>query len=186
MHWEELNMVSDKHKNSIFKGISVLARTEMPVTKRVAINFRWGVNFPEDLGKQMPVLSVNKIGIERIHEAKEEKGVKEKSKGGDVELMKGMFLWMRRELDVLQRDNREMKHRLEEMKLGNLASDQRGGAEGVRKKALPVLENPGAFEQWRSKNSGGQENGWKEAKKNGNRVSDVESELQRAIKAASS
>lgn len=177
-------------KESIFKGISMMARTEMPVAKRVLMNLRWGVNFPGDLSKQMPYLAVNKIGIERVDEAKEVKEVKgKKSEGnvGDSELLKGMCLWMKRELDMLQRENREMKQRLEEMKLGQLGRNGSSGVSEVnRKKMMPVVEESSGFERWRSKKNGGEESTKKETKKNGNRVSDVESELQRAIKAASS
>nr|GMD78290.1 uncharacterized protein LOC109185392 [Ipomoea batatas] len=78
------------------KGISVRARTEVPVSERFLINCRWGVNFPEDLGTGMPHLSLNKIEIEMVDVVKE-----------------------KRELNTLQRENREMKLKLEEFKAGN-------------------------------------------------------------------
>nr|GLL44615.1 uncharacterized protein LOC109185392 [Ipomoea trifida] len=81
------------------KGISVRARTEVPVSKKFLINCRWGVNFPEDLGTQMPHLSLNKIEIEMVDVVKEKKE--------------------KRELDTVQRENREMKLKLEEFKTGN-------------------------------------------------------------------
>ncbi|KAL3497707.1 hypothetical protein ACH5RR_040439 [Cinchona calisaya] len=185
--------VVNNGKDSILKGISMMARTEMPVAKRVLMNFRWGVNFPEDFSKQMPFLAVNKIGIERVDEVKEVKEGKGKKKsegnaGGDSELLKGMCLWMKRELDLLQRENREMKGKLEEMKLGQFGRNGNSGVSEVnRKKMMPVVEESIGFEQWRSKKNSGEENSKKDAKKNvSNKVSDVESELQRAIKAASS
>lgn len=177
-------------KDSILKGFSVMARTEMPIAKRILMNFRWGVNFHEDVSKQVPYLTVNKIGIERLDEVKQLKEAKEKkSEGnlGDTELLKGMCLWMKRELDMLQKENREMKHRLGEMKLGHFGTNVDSGASEVnRKKVMPVIEESSSFEQWRSKKNNGEDGSKKEIKKNGNRVSDVESELQRAIKAASS
>lgn len=180
-------------KDSIFKGTSMIAKTEMPLAKRVLTTLRWGVNIPEDLSKQMPHMAVNKIGIETIDQVNEVEGGKQKrsegSSGGDSELWKGMCLWMKRELDMLQRENREMKHKLEEMRLGPLGrNDGSRGApsETNRKKMTPVVQESIGFEQWRSKKNGGEEISQKEVKKNGNTLSDVESELQKAIKAASS
>uniref|UniRef100_A0A5B7BNC5 Uncharacterized protein n=1 Tax=Davidia involucrata TaxID=16924 RepID=A0A5B7BNC5_DAVIN len=147
MVWRDLTMESCSGKDSILSGIAVRARTAFPVTKRVAVNFRWGVNFPSDIGKQLPFLSVNKIGIERVDEAKEVKEVKVKRNVDNLEVLKGMCFWMRRELDVLQKENREMKHALEEMNLGG------GDSDSVGKKSLPAVENSGRFEQWRSKKS---------------------------------
>lgn len=189
-------MESVTAKDSIFSGILVMAKTELPVTKRVAVNLRWGVNVPGDYGKQLPYLRVNKIGIERIDEVKEEKGVKDKgsdSNSGELEMLKGLCSWMKRELDGLQKENREMKSRLEEVRLGNSVRKSNnygygsyGGSGGGGKKSVPVVEKSGGFEEWRSKKSGGgEENGWKEVQKNGTLASDVESELQRAIMAAS-
>ncbi|GMP95566.1 hypothetical protein CsSME_00044563 [Camellia sinensis var. sinensis] len=180
--WKDLTLES---KDSLLSGIAVTARTALPVTKRVAMNFRWGVNFPSDIRKQLPFLTVNKIGIERVDEVKETKEVKVKnseSNLGDLELLKGLCLSVTRELEVLQVENREIKQRLEEMRFGKW----RGHSENVAKKVSPVMESSGEFEQWKSKKSGGEENGRKELKKNANRASDVESELQKAIMAAAS
>ncbi|KAL2501276.1 uncharacterized protein Fot_35124 [Forsythia ovata] len=189
--------VERNDKDSIFKGISVMARTQMLVAKRVALNCRWNVNFPEDFEKKMPFLKVNKIGIERVDEAlKEEKKNKSEGNVGDLEVLKGVCFWMKRELDILQQENRELKCGLEEMKVGDLVRNggaARGSFKNVGKNGMRAVESPSAeFKQWRNKESGeGEENGHvnvngkKEAKKNGVRVSDVENELQRAIKAAS-
>lgn len=52
----------------------------MVVAKRVALNCRWSVNFPEDFEKKMPFLKINKIGIEKVNQAlKEEKKTKERN-----------------------------------------------------------------------------------------------------------
>lgn len=188
---------------SIVSGILVMARTELPVTKRLAVNLRWGVNVPGDHGKQLPYLRVNKIGIERIDidEVKDEKVVKEKESGsGELEMLKGMCSWMRSELDGLRRENREIKNRLEEVRLGNLVRNNRSeevrlgnhhgngscGGSGGGKKSVPGAEKGGGGEGW-SKKKGvvWEENEGKELKKNGN-LTNVESELQRAIMAASS
>lgn len=182
--FKEFSM-EDYAKDSIFKGIAVMAKTEMPLTKTVMMDCRWGVNFPKDLGSRMPFLSVNKIGIKRVEEVKEVKQKKDEN-SGETELLKGMCFWMKKELEMLQRENREMKHRLEEMKMGNAVRKGIGEAEFV---GVQVIENSGGFEQWRNKRNSGGENAKKEVKKNasnGNRASDVENELQKAIRAASS
>ncbi|CAI9095435.1 OLC1v1031389C1 [Oldenlandia corymbosa var. corymbosa] len=178
-------------KDSILRGFSVMAKTDMPVGKRVLMSLRWGVNFPEDLSKQVPYLTVNKIGIKRIDEVKPVKEVKEKkseTNSGDSEMLKGMCLWMKRELDMLQKENREMKHRLDEMKLGHFGRGGGGGGgvtEIYAKKLRPAAEDSNGFE-WRSNKNRGEDSSKKEMRKNGDKVSDVESELQRAIRAASS
>jgi len=178
-------------KDSILSGIAVMAKTALPVTKNVAMNLRWGVNFPAEFGKQLPVLSVNKIKIERIDEVKEEKGVKEKkteSEVRDLVMLKGMYSWMRREVTDLERENRELKNKLEEVKLGNPVRNNHshGYSSGDRRKLpAPAVENSGRFEQWKKNKNGGEENGKKDFKKNVSSTSDVESELQRAIMAAS-
>lgn len=164
----------------------------MPLTKRAVVNFRWGVNFPNDGSSQgsnsktqLPVLVVNKVSLERVDEVKKV----EEAKTGDLELLKGMCSWMRREVEDLQRENRQMKQELEGMRLRVPASRGRGDEREVRGKRatptpLPVAESLNEFERWRSKK--GEENEQRELKKSSNRMSEVENELQKAIKAASS
>ncbi|XP_009771732.1 uncharacterized protein [Nicotiana sylvestris] len=179
--------VEDYAKDSVFKGIAVMAKTEMPLTKSVTMDCRWGVNFPKDLGNRMPFLSVNKIGIKRVDEVKEVKEKKDENLG-ETELLKGMCFWMKKEMEMLQRENREMKHRFEEMTMGNAVRHGAGEREFV---GVQVVENSnsGGFEEWRNRRKSGGENAKKDEKKHasdGTRASDVESELQKAIRAASS
>ncbi|KAK4422923.1 hypothetical protein Salat_1874900 [Sesamum alatum] len=186
--------VERNDKDPIFKGIQLAARTEMLVGKKVALNFRWFTKFSDD---QMPVLRINKIGIQRVDDVlKDDEESKKKSdaKAGELEMLKGMCFWMKRELDVLTRVNREMKCELEEMRGGHLGRNGGGDfRDGVAKRAMPmpsIKSSSGGFEQWRNKRNGGvgQENGnvngEKEEKKNSSLAIDVENELQRAIKAA--
>uniref|UniRef100_A0A7N2N166 Uncharacterized protein n=1 Tax=Quercus lobata TaxID=97700 RepID=A0A7N2N166_QUELO len=178
--------LKDSGKDGILHGVAVMARTVFPVTKRLTVNMRWGMNFPADLRKTMPYLSVNKIGIERVEEVKEVVKNSGENNVGDLELLKGMCFWTRRDLESLEKENREMKQSLEEMRLGISVKIFRGESDVIGKKVLPpTSESSSEFERWRSKKSGGEENGQRESKKSTNRVSDVESELQRAIKAAS-
>jgi hypothetical protein len=177
------------NKRGFFSGVGVKAKTAFPLTKRLSMNLRWAVNFPGELGTKMPYLIVNKIGIERVEELKEVK--KEKSNEsnlGDLELLKGMCFWMTRDLEVLEAENREMKHYLENMRLGILARNSRKEINGVVKRVVPASSgNLGGFEQWRSNKNNGEGNGHREElKKPAKKVTDLESELQKAIKAASS
>ncbi|KAI3812740.1 hypothetical protein L1987_17452 [Smallanthus sonchifolius] len=194
INWKELT-VESATKDSIFSGIMMVADTELPVTKRVKVNLRWGVNIPSDYEKQLPYLRVNKIKIERIDDVNEEKG-KQKIKGIDggdsseFEMLKGMYSWMSRELNDLQTENREMRRALEEIKSRQPLRHHNGynnGGGGGKRGVPPVVEKSDGFEQWKMKKNGGgvEGNMQRETKKNGGSI-DVESELQRAIKAASS
>lgn len=165
----------------------------MPVTKRVAVRFRWGVNFPSDIRKNFPFLTVDKVAIERIDEGKGDND--KKKSAADFELLKGMCVSVGRELENLRRENGEMRRCLDEMKLGEIHKQDLdyGGSysNGVLKrvtKPLPVTQNLGEIEGWNKvKKNGLKNNGvTKELKSNLNGTNDLESELQRAIKAASS
>ncbi|KVH95208.1 hypothetical protein Ccrd_002706 [Cynara cardunculus var. scolymus] len=188
INWKELT-VESATKDSILSGILMAANTELPVTKRVKVNLRWGVNIPPDYEKQLPYLRVNKIKVERIDEVNEEKGnQKQRIEGdsGEFAMLKGMYSWMSRELNDLQKENREMRRILEEIKsrqpLKSYNGYSSGGGGG--KRPQPLVESLDGAEQWRMKKSG-DVNGQRETKKNATSM-DVESELQRAIKAASS
>ncbi|XP_050377357.1 uncharacterized protein LOC126794638 [Argentina anserina] len=191
-------------KDGFFSGIGVMARTVLPVTKGLVVNMRWGVNFPAKMGSKLPYLAVNKIAFERVEEVEGEKE-EEKSGGSsvkDLELLKGMCFWMRRDLEVLEKENREMKQRLEDMKSGVSGRHFRGESDASRRRVVPPLgESSSEFERWRNKKGGREENvrteshtpvksvreeisRVEELKKSTNQASDLESELERAIKAA--
>ncbi|XP_021293140.1 uncharacterized protein LOC110423282 [Herrania umbratica] len=147
----------DDKKAGVFGGIAVRARTLFPVTKRGVVNLRWAVNLPSDVGSKMPYLTVNKIGIERVEEVKEVKEVKSKSiesNVDDLELLKGMYSWMKRDLEMLDNENREMKQCLHDMRLGVSARNVRRESEGIgRRVSTPSVENSNEFERWRGKKS---------------------------------
>lgn len=183
----------NEKKDWVFGGIAVRARTLFPVTKRAVVNLRWALNLPSDVGSKMPCLTVNKIGIERVEDVKEvkNKSVSISSNEDDLELLKGMYMWMKRDLETLEKENREMKQCLEDMRIGvPVRNNVRRESEGLgsRRVSTPPVKNSNEFEQWRSKKSvAAGDNGGKEVKKNAaNKMSDVESELEKAIKAASS
>ena len=63
---------------------------------------------------------MNKIGLERVEEGKENNNNKKQRRDGseiDLQLLKGMCFWIRRDLEIVEKENREMKHLLDEMKL---------------------------------------------------------------------
>ncbi|XVE65251.1 hypothetical protein DITRI_Ditri07aG0166000 [Diplodiscus trichospermus] len=180
----------NEKKAGTFSGIAVRARTVFPVTKRAVVNLRWALNLPSDVGPKMPHLTVNKIGIERVEEVMEVKEVKNKSVASnedDLELLKGMYMWMKRDLEMLENENREMKKCLEDMRHGISAKNARRENEGLgRRVSIPSMDNSNEFERWRSKKNVAEDDGGREVKKSANKMSDVESELQKAIKAAAS
>ncbi|KAL8104138.1 uncharacterized protein LOC141677491 [Apium graveolens] len=177
--WRELGLEGSE-KESIFSGVRVMANTKMAVAKRVGVNLRWGVCFPGDFSNGMPYLSVNKISIERVDEFKEKKVSCDERNVGDSEMLKGMLSWMKRELESLRRDNQEMKCNLQELKSKKLVKRSGGG-----EKSMPVVQNTSGFDQWRNKKRIAEEN-QKELKKVEIPTTDVESELHKAIMAASS
>ncbi|XP_076912100.1 uncharacterized protein LOC143570300 [Bidens hawaiensis] len=152
-------------KGSILSGVLVAADTELPVGRRVKVGLRWGagVGVLSGYDKQvpgLPYLRLNKIKVERVDDVADNVGRKSGSdiESGEFEMLKGMCSWMGRELGDLRNENREMRRMLEEIKLN------RSGSSGGFKKGEASV---------------------KEMKKSGG-VTDVESELQKAIKAASS
>ncbi|GMJ12480.1 hypothetical protein like AT3G57990 [Hibiscus trionum] len=175
----------DDKKDGIFGGIAVRARTMFPVTKRAVVKLRWIVNLPSGVESKMPYLTINKIGIEKLDEVKEEKNKSVGSNEDELELLKGMYSWMRRDLEVLENENWEMKQCIEDMRHEVSARKASSENEGLgRRASTPSEKNSNDFERWRSKKSPAENNGGREAKKNANKMSEVESELQKAIKAA--
>ncbi|KAH7578610.1 hypothetical protein JRO89_XS01G0405000 [Xanthoceras sorbifolium] len=138
---------------------------------------------------KLPYLTVNKIGIERVEKVEEVKKNKKKNvegNAGDLELLKGMCFWMKRDLEALEKENRDMKQCLEEMRMGVSARSYRGGSDGSGKKIFPSSnESFGEVERLRGRKKNGEGNGQTELKKSVSQANDLESQLQKAIKAAS-
>lgn len=177
-------------KCGLSPGVAVMARTVVPVTRGLFLNFRWGVNFPGNLGLKMPYLTVNKIGLERVEEVKQN-DERDNSCDTDLQMSKGVCFWMRRDLEKVEEENREMKRVLGEIKMG--VSNNLGGRSNEKVgngNKLPPQNSGESFQRWGSNNrngSGRQENEKKQPNKSQSVVaSDLESELQKAIKAASS
>ncbi|OMO77197.1 hypothetical protein CCACVL1_15163 [Corchorus capsularis] len=81
---------------------------------------------------------------------------------------------------MLENENRELKHGLSARNVCR-ESESLG-----RRFSTPSVESSNEFEQWRSEKTAGEDNGGREVKKSStaNKMSDVESELQKAVKAA--
>ncbi|KAJ0052660.1 hypothetical protein Pint_03379 [Pistacia integerrima] len=207
---ERVLEMKDGEGGGLFGGISVKAKTLLPVTKGLKVNLRWGVNLPANSEVRMPYLTVNKIGIERVEKVEEVKKMNSESNVGDLELLKGMCFWMSRDLELLEKENRDMKQCLEDMRMGVSARSYRGVSDSIGKKVFPSSsegfseargfngfsdstgkkvfpsssESFGELERRSRKN--GEGNGKTEAKKSVSQASDLESELQKAIMAAAS
>lgn len=175
-------------KNSPKCGLSpsfgVMARTVMPVTQGLLLNFRWGVNFPGKSGLKMPYLIVNKIRLERVEEVKNDERNSDNCEG-DLKVLKGV----KRDLENVAKENRELKRVLDEMKMRVLSSREKSNEKVGNK--VPQKQHLGeneSFKSWGSNKNERQENEKKQGNKSQNIVvvSDLESELEKAIKAVSS
>lgn len=175
-------------KHGLSPGVAVMARTVVPLTQGLSLNFRWGVNFPRNSGLKLPYLTVSKIGLERVVEEVKQSKQNQDDSDGDKELLKGVCFWMKRDLENVEKENREMKRVLEEMKVGVSTSYREASINGnVEKRLSPQLgEVSSEFQRWRSSKSDRQENEKKQQDKSQSIASDLEAELQKAIKAASS
>ncbi|GAU42878.1 hypothetical protein TSUD_231890 [Trifolium subterraneum] len=170
--------VGPDDKNSEKCGLSpcvtVMTKTVLPVTQGLLLNFRWGVNFPGKSGLKVPYLTVNKIGLERVEEEKKDELKNIDNCESDLQMLKEKKM----DLENVEKENKELKRVLDEMKMRvskgkKIQKDQNSG------------EN---FQSWGSNKNGRQENEKKQPNKLQNTivVSDLESELEKAIKAASS
>eukprot|EP00262_Sarcandra_glabra_P021193 TRINITY_DN880_c0_g1_i2.p1 TRINITY_DN880_c0_g1~~TRINITY_DN880_c0_g1_i2.p1 ORF type:complete len:339 (-),score=49.42 TRINITY_DN880_c0_g1_i2:180-1196(-) len=171
-----------------FSGMAVTARTVLPVAKRAAVKFRWGVNFPAEFGRvKLPFLTVDKISVERGDEqVMREIGDGVKSTA-DSEVLKGICYLMKKEVEVLQKENRWIKESLEELRSVIPARSRR--VSEVSGQKSPEIGDSGEFERWRKKKSGGGEGGRRETTSGevaGSAAVDVGEELKKAIEAASS
>ena len=183
--WQNLNLepfgynnnnvdVGPDGKNSEKCGLSpcvgVMARTVMPVTQGLLLNFRWGVNFPGKSGLKMPCLTVNKVGLERVEKMKKDEWNNDDNCEGDLQVLKEMKM----DLENVEKENKEMKRVLDEMKMG------------VSKGKVSKQKHSGkSVQSWGSNKNGRKENENKQEIKSQNIVvSDFESELEKAIKAA--
>ncbi|GAB4857796.1 hypothetical protein Ancab_015704 [Ancistrocladus abbreviatus] len=192
LEWRESKKVeSYSDENAIFSGIFVTAKTSMPLTKRSLVNFQWGVDFAREHNGRgsklsLPVLMLNKIWLERAEEVKRvEERKNEETAAGDLELLKRMCGWMKGEVEDLQKGNRDLRQALDEMKSqgSNLRTcGEEKDSVSKRGVSMPSGESLGESARWRSRKSGLQAEEKREAQKSVNWATEVENELQKAIK----
>jgi len=127
---------------------------------------------------------VNKIRLERVEDGKESSNDNSQKKRVSSEIdLKEMCFWMGRDLENVERENREMKRVLDEMKMGLSAARK----ETVLQPNKVSEPSSGELQRRRSYKSGRQEDEKKvQPNKSQSVATDVESELQKAIKAATS
>lgn len=131
---------------------------------------------------------MNKIGLERVEDGKENNNndnSQKKRVGSEVDLqvLKEMCFWMGRDLENVERENREMKNALDEMKMGISTARKEVVLQPNRVSKTSSEES----QRRRSYKSGRQEDEKKvQPNKSQSVATDVESELQKAIKAATS
>lgn len=127
---------------------------------------------------------MNKIRLERVEDGKESSNDNSQKKRVSSEIdLKEMCFWMGRDLENVERENREMKRVLDEMKMGLSAARK----ETVLQPNKVSEPSSGELQRRRSYKSGRQEDEKKvQPNKSQSVATDVESELQKAIKAATS
>ncbi|XP_058778130.1 uncharacterized protein LOC131652315 [Vicia villosa] len=167
----------------ISPSIAVMARTILPVTQGLLLKFRWGVNFPGNKsGLKIPYLTVNKIGLERIDEVQLDQ-LNRENREGDLQMVKDLCLWAKGDLEKVEKENKEMKRVLDEMKM------RVSSGEGKLLNQKKHLSGESFQTQTRGSNNNSNDRK-KNEKKQSNKpqnvvvVSDLESELEKAIKAA--
>ncbi|KAI5439571.1 uncharacterized protein LOC127120541 [Lathyrus oleraceus] len=170
----------NSEKHGLSPSVAVMARTILPVTQGLLLKFRWGVNFPGNKsGLKIPYLTVNKIGLERVEEVKLNE--LNRAQEGDLQMVKDVCLMAKGDLENVEKENKEMKKVLDEMKM----RVSRGEAKLVNPKKHLSGES---FQTRASYNNNNDRK--KSEKKQPNKsqnvgvVSDLESELEKAIKAA--
>lgn len=190
--WRDLKMDSFGEKDGIFSGFKVRARSELPLTSKLLVNFGWGVNFPADVRKQLPFLTMDKIGIQRVEEPKEVINAdKVRDGASEVEKLNGMYSWLKRDLEELQRENRGLRRSLEEIKVIGGVSKYSTKFEEKNKRSVPKPEvtevSYSGLSDLKSKRNGVDDSvhNRKDVKKPMNISGSLEDELQKAIKAAS-
>lgn len=113
----------------MISGVSALARSEVPVGKSAAVRLRWAVNFPTDLDKGVPFLTLDKLSVERVEDAV-------------VHVAKSAIA--REAVEGMGRDVEGMKRENESMKL--LVGELKSAAPARRP---PEKEKKAALERWR-------------------------------------
>ena len=115
----------------VFSGVEIAAKTMLPVRSKAVVSFRWGVRVPAEIKsgggasttginfRKIPFFVMNKIGIEQVDggdERSKKEGTAEKvgMDLGNAEVAEAC-LGVKRQLEVLQSENRHLKKAVEEL-----------------------------------------------------------------------
>ncbi|KAK4759616.1 hypothetical protein SAY87_022747 [Trapa incisa] len=121
--------------SGVLSGMEVAARTVVPVQNRFAVNFRWGVRVPGNVGnafkptggitfEKVPFLVMNKIGIEHIPEgfnsrkdpkALDRSSAKDRTFAGGSDVAEACFS-VKRQLEILQAENGMLRKAIEDLR----------------------------------------------------------------------
>lgn len=137
-----------------------MARSEVPVGKSAAVRLRWAVNFPADLGKRVPFLTLDKLSVER---------------GEDAVVPAAESAIAREAVEGMGRDVEGMKRENESMKLlvGELTS-------ALPSRRPPEKEKTAELEGWRTRRK------WADVEADVKAANAIEEELRKQIRTAAS
>ncbi|XP_019187998.1 PREDICTED: uncharacterized protein LOC109182314 [Ipomoea nil] len=113
---------------NVFSGMTVSARTALPLQSRAVVNFRWGLRFPPPAGeadavmigktdrttgisfRNLPLLVMNKIGIEHLP-----KNDSKRSKTGPADVTEAC-LNVQKQLELIQAENGLLRTTLNDLR----------------------------------------------------------------------
>ncbi|KAK4755243.1 hypothetical protein SAY87_009000 [Trapa incisa] len=120
--------------SGVLSGMEVAARTVVPVHSRVAVNFRWGVRVPGEVGnafkptggvtfEKVPFLVMNKIEIEHVHDfnskqdqkAQDMASAKGQTFAGSSDVAEACFS-VKRQLEILQAENGMLRKAIDDLR----------------------------------------------------------------------
>jgi len=111
----------------LLSGVEATARSVLPVANRALVSFRWGVRFPGGvksdltagiLAQELPVLVMNKIGIEHVADGDKKESNKVVS-GLNLQGSDGVgetYLVVKRQLEVIQVENEMLRKTMNDLK----------------------------------------------------------------------
>lgn len=144
----------------MISGVSALARSEVPVGKSAAVRLRWAVNFPTDMDKGIPFLTLDKLSVERVEDAV----VQEAKSAIAREAVEGMG----RDVEGMERENQSMKL---------LVGELRSAAQARRP---PEKEKTAELERGRTRRK------WADGEAEVKAADAIEEELRKQIRTAAS
>lgn len=112
---------------ALLSGVEATARSVLPVANRALVSFRWGVRFPVRVksdstagisAQELPVLVMNKIGIEHVVDGDKKESNKVVS-GLNLQGSDGVgetYLVVKRQLELIQVENEMLRKAMNDLK----------------------------------------------------------------------